>query len=381
MTHQTKNCVIKYGDINIQNIVYDDFILANDGKHVVSKVWYQDSEYLPPHTFYIQTHNLKIHEIPEDENGDLLLVLDDTEVFENLDKRAVSQIKAKDVHKKYGLIKPTYKSSINNPDDNDSIEVLRLKVGNCNFFYKDKSPKKIGDILKTKLLQKGSYVRVIIEIGMVMMNIEQNFIFTNLILKQAQIYPLVPKVIDISEYSFVDDEPEQNMSQNSINIDDVILNTQTEYMNSETPNKNSSESTKSNWDVPINKSLDAVKLILNNNSNKSDNSDSRDSRDSRDSNNSSNNSSNDNDYDHSYTNSTNSSKSDKSSANSEEDSDEDVEELLKHIAQINSQKQNNVDEIHGSVKSDNSVKTTKATKIAKTVKPKTGKSNKASLKV
>ena len=58
MESQSKNYVVKYGDVNIQNIVYDDFILANDKKHVVSKVWYQDSECSQPHTFYIQTHNL-----------------------------------------------------------------------------------------------------------------------------------------------------------------------------------------------------------------------------------------------------------------------------------------------------------------------------------
>lgn len=345
MQNQAKNWITKYNDVKIQNIMYDEFVLANDGKHVVSKIWYKDTNLNQAHTFYIQTHNLKIYEIPNNKNGDLLLVLDNNELFENIDKRSVEEIKTKGVHKKYGLVKPIYKSSINSPinstANNNTIEVLRLKVGNCNFFYKDKSPKKITDVLQSNLLQKGSYVRVIIEIGMVMMNIEQKIIFTNLILKQAQILPLMPKVIDITEYSFVDDEHDEfnefnkfnesnGLKNDTINLDNVILNTQTEYMTYCTDNKTDSPNSpnscsESNKQTSPTKAINTMKLTLDETCSDSTNStNSANSFCSSDSLNSSNILNNVDNTD---------------STNSENDLEksDDVKEFLKHIAQIDPQ--------------------------------------------
>ena len=244
MSYNTTNWITKYNDAKVQNIIYDDFILANDSKHVVSKIWYKEECSNQPHTFYVQIDNLKIYEIPESENDSLLLEIKNTNFFESLDKKSIEQIKKNEIHKKYGLVKPTYISSITNPDDNDKIETLRLKIGKCNFFYKDKLPKKFNEVKNYNYLQKDCYVKVIIEIGMVMMNLKQNFIFTNLILKQIQIKPIIPKVIEITEYSFIDDENETtnnningiNYNANSVNIDNVVLNTQTECANYNTDN-------------------------------------------------------------------------------------------------------------------------------------------------
>ncbi len=262
MQNIKNNFIVKYSDVNVNNVIYDNFSMANDGKHVVSKMWYQQKNIqtnIQPHTFYVQTPALKIHSVPNNQNDDLLLILTDSSIFEQLDKRSVSEIKSQEAHRKYGMIKPTYKSSINNPDDDDTIDVLRLKIGNCKFFYKDKTPRNLQEVLDSSLLQKGSLIKVIIEIGMVMMNIEQNFIFTNLILKQAQILPLQPKIIDLTEYSFVDDEPQINQSDSimSINIDDVVLNTQTEYINDNSAysnNSSDSRSTKSTKSAELTKS-------------------------------------------------------------------------------------------------------------------------------
>ena len=186
-TKSKNNFVIKYGDVNIDNVMCDNFVTASDGKHIVSKLWYRESKTSQPHSFYIQTQKIKIHEVPTDKNGDLLLILDNADIFENLDKKIVNEIKSSGVHKKYNMVRPTYKSTVNNPDGDNNTNILRLKMGNCNWFYKDRTPKKTQDILNLGILQKESQVRAIIEVNMTMLNINQNFIFTNLILKQIQI--------------------------------------------------------------------------------------------------------------------------------------------------------------------------------------------------
>lgn len=224
------NFVTKYSDINIDNVMCDDFVMTTDGKHIVSKIWYRESKTSQPHSFYIQTKKVKLHEVPLNENEDILLVLDDASIFENLDKKIVGDIRSSGVHKKYSMVKPTYKSTVNNPDDNDNTNLLRLKIGNCKWFYKDKNPRNTKDIFNLHLLEKESYVRAIIEVNMITLNVSQNFIFTNLILKQIQIIPTMPKIVDITEYSFIDDEPQDVESNSFVNIDNVILNTQTEYM-------------------------------------------------------------------------------------------------------------------------------------------------------
>lgn len=229
--NQHNNFIVKYKNVNFQNIVYDDFVLASDKNHVVAKLWYKHENVEQPHTFFIQTTPLKIYQVPENENDDLLVELNDISVFENLDLKSVEQVKFKEAHKKYGLIKPTYKSTLSTFEENRTLETLRLRIDHSKFFYKDKKPKKIQEILKNKLLQKGMMVKLIIQIDSIVMNIEQNFIFTNIILRQVQIFPLLPKIVELSEYSFIDDDEEfiNNEIQQSQDMNDMTLNTQTEY--------------------------------------------------------------------------------------------------------------------------------------------------------
>lgn len=278
---EKQNIVIKHSDVKFENIVYDDFIVANDEKHVVSKIWYKNDK-SELHTFYIQTDCLKLCEDPNNEKKELLLLLNNSIFFDDLDKKSVAQVKLKEIHKKYGLIKPTYRSSINNSgDNNDSVDMLKLKIGNCNFFYKNKSPKDFDEVMQLNLLKKGTSVKLIIEVGMIMMNVKQNFIFTNLVLKQAQIQPVIPKIVEITEYSFIDDYPNdypndylddnldsctvdfvnknnKNNKNNStinfpfVNIDHVVLNTQTEYENNSNNSYNSDNNNITNENININ---------------------------------------------------------------------------------------------------------------------------------
>jgi hypothetical protein len=242
------NPVLRQANVNIEKLIYDDFILTDNKQYAVSKIWYQKNESSQPHTLYVQPLKLKVYEVTK--VGDIILLLseEDGKLFENIDELSVDIAKSSGVTKKFAMKDVKYKTIVNeieielSPQKKTKINALRLKIINgskgTKFYINDRDPKSIEDI--KKLLVKDVEVKVILEIDTLIVDLKNNIIFTNIILKQALIKKMKPLKMELSEYSFIDSDNEQvKTSLPNVNKD-VIINTQTEYLDQNTVNSEKS---------------------------------------------------------------------------------------------------------------------------------------------
>jgi len=248
---QGTNLVLKQLDVNPQKIVFEDFNLTDDKQYVVSKIWYQENESSQPHTLFIQPTNLKIYEMMK--TNDIILELSDKDnnLFEALDKLSINVAKTSGVIRKYNMKDVKYKTIINEVDFDTTkkqINALRLKIINgdnhTKFFLNDRVPKSIDDI--KKLLTRGTEIKVIIELDELIVDLKNNVIFTNVILKQALIKKMRPLKTALCEYSFVESDCEQQSEQVKVSPPnkETMLNTQTEYLDQNTAMSEKSKGTK-----------------------------------------------------------------------------------------------------------------------------------------
>lgn len=233
---QSSNSVLNHSKVNLSNIIYDDLILTNNKQYVVSKMWYQYKESHQPITLHIQTSLLKIYEITK--NGDIIVSLgelNDT-IFDKIDQLSLEFIKSNGVTKKFGLKDVKYKTIVNEVEitQKQKINVLRLKIlEKTQFYVSNKTSQKFADI--KKLLIKNVDVKAIIEIDGLVIDINNNIIFTNIILRQILIKKVKPLKIELSEYSFVNsDSDNKEKSSSEVNIKDIVLNNHTEYLDQNT---------------------------------------------------------------------------------------------------------------------------------------------------
>jgi len=248
---QRTNLVLKQLNVNPQKIVFEDFNLTDDKQYVVSKIWYQENESSQPHTLFIQPTNLKVYEMTK--NNDIILELSDKDhsLFEALDKLSINVAKTSGVIRKYSMKDVKYKTIINEVDfdtPKKQINALRLKIINgdnhTKFFLNDRVPKSIDDV--KKLLTRGTEIKVIIELDELIVDLKNNVIFTNVILKQALVKKMRPLKTELCEYSFVESDCEQQSEQVKVSPPnkDTMLNTQTEYLDQNTAMSEKSKSTK-----------------------------------------------------------------------------------------------------------------------------------------
>jgi hypothetical protein len=232
-----KNSIVRYAKVDTTKIVCEDFTEANNAKLAISKVWYQESAGTSPHTFFIQTSNLKVYEVKNDSKNEYIsFILDDSNVGDEMDKLFVQKVKDSGLIKKYGLKNVIFKSIIGGADSDNSVNLLRLKTEKAKFYTNNKVAKSFSEV--KHLIKSGSVLKLIFEVDKIVIDTSKNIIFPNLILSQAQI-KLTPQKIELSEYSFVEDELEEEEQKNNtkkININDTFLNTQTEYMEDESEN-------------------------------------------------------------------------------------------------------------------------------------------------
>lgn len=251
-----KNSIVRYAKVDTTKIVCEDFTEANNAKLAISKVWYQDIVGTSPHTFFIQTPDLKVYEVKNDSKDEYIsFILDDSNVGDEMDKLFVQKVKDSGLIKKYGLKNVIFKSIIGGADSDKSVSLLRLKTEKAKFYTNNKTAKSFSEV--KHLIKSGSVLKLIFEVDKIVIDTSKNIIFPNLILSQAQI-KLVPQKIELSEYSFVEDEldeePETNIKK--ININDTFLNTQTEYMEDESENTNEYDEYSEDTDLENQKELE-----------------------------------------------------------------------------------------------------------------------------
>lgn len=294
--------VMNQHNVNLSGMVHDDWSQTENKQYVVSKIWHQKNDGEQPKSFFIQTTTLKLYEITK--NGDLILELDNdknTELFDNIDKSALNYAKSSGITKKYELKDVKYKAIINEIELTPlkKINSLRLRIleGNkpTKFYLSDKEPQNMNDI--KKYLVNGTNVKVILEIDGLVVDLKTNIIFTNIILRQVLIKKMKPIRIELTDYSFIDSENEDNDNKLTT-LKEVILNTNTEFLDQNTSNsEKSDENPKKNKvkSKPLSKisSKQAIKEELSdsedsdNDKNESDNNDTSEDESDNESNNNS----------------------------------------------------------------------------------------------
>lgn len=223
--------ILKYGSVDLSKVTYDEFVESEDKQIMVSKIWYQKDEVSRPQTFYIQVQDLKVDEV---KSGNMMAILSDSTLFSQLDKKSLEVAKSKSVSKKFGLKNPKYKPMITEMSDtnNNSFDALKLAISDGSnggkttqfFVGKNKISKNFDEV--KGLLKAGTNVKVILEVDGLMVDTKHNNIYTNIVLKQVLVPMIVPLRLELSEYSFIDSDNEEETKQMSTKF--VALNTQTE---------------------------------------------------------------------------------------------------------------------------------------------------------
>lgn len=265
--------VVKYNNVDPTKIIFEDFKETNDGKFVVSKIWYQENENTNPNSFFVQTSNLKIHDL----NGDCVsLSTTDVDIYNSLDTIVLNKVKTSGIVKKYGLKNTSYKSTVGEATNNNKLDVLRFnKFSSAKFFTETKTSKSYNDV--RHLLNNNSVIKAIFEVDKVIVDITKNYIFTYMNLVQVQI-KTIPRKLELSEYSFIEDDSdnEQTSDNNFVNTDhainETILGTQTEYMdensnsedNNVLNNKLTSDSKESDDENEYDNDSDQLDDVVNN---------------------------------------------------------------------------------------------------------------------
>jgi hypothetical protein len=254
------NKIFKISDINFDNIYYDNLIVSNNKNFIVSKIWLKNINEM--HTLNIQSSYMKVFKFIE--NSAILIPNEEIETFlEKLDKLTLKFINDNNLAKKYNLKKYKYKTLINEME-NPSINVLRVRIYNDKkpplFFSQRNKHVSFNYNDAQKLFSKVDNIKLIFEIDGLIIDMNKKIILTNMIIRHVLLHEIIPKKIELStDYLFVDSDKENNC-ENKIDENDIVLNTQTEYMSEyeitqkEQFNKNikSQSNEKENSDINLN---------------------------------------------------------------------------------------------------------------------------------
>lgn len=250
--------VIKYNDVFVENVIFENFVKINDRELFVSKVWYKNDD-LNSKSFFIQTNELEVHEVNDQY---ISFIVNNENILSDLDNKAVKKIQESGLNKKYGIKR--YKGIICEATDDNNLNIIRLKLTNTKFYTNSKSGKSFNDV--KQFIKKGTKMKIIFEVDKIVIDLTNKIMFTNIILNQAKL-KLVPQKLVLSEYSFIDENSDsENDSSKSNN--DVVLNTQTEYMEDDEGDENKSENSSSSSE----NELDELHLVNSDEDDESSNS-------------------------------------------------------------------------------------------------------------
>lgn len=198
------NTVTKLNDIDYDDITYSDFKKSKTRNLMISKIRYP----------FIQTTKLKLNSFNDD-----VFIFDinkETEkIFDLIDNKSLEQIKSTLILDELELEKINYKTIVNHND----VSSIRIKSNSSTVFFIENSKKSNSlDDIKS-LIKCNADVKIIISLDSIIIDIDNNIVFTNILLKQVLIYLATQtKLID---YSFIISDSDN---------EDVELNAQTEYM-------------------------------------------------------------------------------------------------------------------------------------------------------
>lgn len=219
--------------MNFNNLFMDEQTTSKD-QIVFIKIWYYSKG--KPETFLVQTENLPIEDVSND-NIILDLTFSNYLFFEEWDKFIVSYLKKSGIVKKYQLKNLVYKTIVNELDGTDSINdsekiyVLKLNKRHTRFYDSNKHILSSENV--SKILVRKNIVKCILELNSIVIDLVKEVVVTDVVLKQALIRKPSPRKIELTDYSFIDSDDELNQKcQNllSHDVSDIVMNTQTEYL-------------------------------------------------------------------------------------------------------------------------------------------------------
>jgi hypothetical protein len=194
---------MKINDIDYDDITYSDFKKSKTRNLMISKIRHP----------FIQTTKLKLNSF----NDDVFIfdINEETEkIFDLIDNKSLGQIKETLILDELELEKINYKTIVNHND----VSSIRIKSNSSTVFFieNNKKSNSLDDI--KSLIKCNADVKIIISLDSIVIDIDNNIVFTNILLKQVLIYLATQtKLID---YSFIISDSD----------DEVELNAQTEYM-------------------------------------------------------------------------------------------------------------------------------------------------------
>lgn len=217
MSNQTVNTK---KDINVDHIVFDDIIMIQNDQFALAKMWYKPS-LKSMHSVFYQTGTLEMVNFDEKTNDFTLeLNQEDQNILDQIDKASIKYIKETGLIQRLSLKKNEvkYRTIVNDTKNklDEPIKSIKLKSTPNTKFYSN-GIKKTRTLSETQqFLIDGIGVKVIIEFDGVVIDIKKNLIITSIILHQFKINKIVPKRLELVEYSFIDsDNEDENDKDNN----------------------------------------------------------------------------------------------------------------------------------------------------------------------
>lgn len=240
-----ENKVFFPSELVSENFVYDKPFLNN--KLVTMKIWYKRNTV--PSTLFIQLGQSQIVETTEDE---IIINIpnNNAKFYETLDKLSILKAKEYEILKRFNISGKINYSAIMRTKtfDNGHIDVLKFQVVDLpeqlTVFDSDKNL--LDQSQYVSMLSIGTKVNIIAEVDSVILDTENQHMYTNLIARQLLLYVVKPQILKLSEYSFLE-EHEQTETSNT-NSDSINSETKNTQMNQFSDNKCETEN---NYDSDV----------------------------------------------------------------------------------------------------------------------------------
>jgi hypothetical protein len=198
--------VFESTEVKIKNIVLSNFIEVND-ENIVSKIWYKENENSRPQTLNIQTGYLKIKKIV---GSEIYLYPGSISGFmDSLDQVSLKFISGNEQLDRFNIDKLDFKTIL---DDISGEELLKFDIVNGKrptFFYSSRTKSRVD----SSILANSEKIKVIFELNGLIINKKDKVIYNNIILRDVLVSEAEPKLIELTEYSFIDNDTEKDDEQ------------------------------------------------------------------------------------------------------------------------------------------------------------------------
>lgn len=229
--------VFKYDNLNVKDIEYYDFELYGDKNCEISRIWLKNNSNLLQ-SLYVQFPYLTISNYFYDNHTLELDITKEIEgFFEKLDESSVSFISESSISNKYDI--ESYRTIIKEDTINNKLRLKILTDKKPTLFYLNKNKQPLQYSEAINYLKHKNKIKIIIEINSIIYDITNNFVYTNILLRQVLICAHKPISFELNDYSFVDSDIGSDISSEKSDDSNIILNQYTEYIENNINNTDS----------------------------------------------------------------------------------------------------------------------------------------------